>query len=144
MHFKAFHFYGHLLRHFNTYTVRNAKTYIFGILAISGIIYLYFNNPEEAKHTLLSCPLNSFTGLQCPGCGSQRAIHQLLHLNLKAAWAFNPLLICGLPYILLAFFMDFRKPKGRFWINVKKYFFGSIAMYILLALVSLFTIFRNL
>ena len=39
------------------------------------------------------CPFRWFTGLDCPACGSQRAIHQLLHLNIKGAFGYNPFLI---------------------------------------------------
>ncbi|MCM1109265.1 MAG: DUF2752 domain-containing protein [Clostridium sp.] len=41
------------------------------------------------------------TGLQCPGCGSQRAVHSLLHADLRAAWGYNALLVAFLPFVLL-------------------------------------------
>lgn len=45
------------------------------------------------------CPLRYLTGWYCPGCGSLRAIHQLLHGNLRAAWALNPLTVVLLPFL---------------------------------------------
>jgi hypothetical protein len=45
------------------------------------------------------CPLYYLTGWYCPGCGSLRAIHQLLHGNLQGAWAMNPLTIILLPFL---------------------------------------------
>lgn len=45
------------------------------------------------------CPVHYLTGWYCPGCGSLRALHQLLHGNLRAAWAMNPLTILLLPYL---------------------------------------------
>jgi hypothetical protein len=45
------------------------------------------------------CPVHYLTGWYCPGCGSLRAIHQLLHGNLAAAWAMNPLTIALLPLL---------------------------------------------
>ncbi len=45
------------------------------------------------------CPLRYLTGWYCPGCGSLRALHQLLHGNLEAAWAMNPLTILFLPFV---------------------------------------------
>lgn len=45
------------------------------------------------------CPLHYLTGLYCPGCGSLRAIHQLLQGNLQAAWAMNPLTLVLLPFV---------------------------------------------
>src|ERR1700686_4686680 len=46
------------------------------------------------------CPLRYLTGWYYPGCGSLRAIHQLLHGNLHAAWAMNPLTVVLLPFLI--------------------------------------------
>lgn len=45
------------------------------------------------------CPVHYLTGWYCPGCGSLRAIHQLLHGELRAAWAFNSLTVLLLPFM---------------------------------------------
>jgi len=45
------------------------------------------------------CPLRYLTGWYCPGCGSLRALHQLLQGNLRAAWSLNPLTIVLLPFL---------------------------------------------
>ena len=45
------------------------------------------------------CPLHYFTGLYCPGCGSLRAMHQLLQGNLREAWALNPMAVILLPFV---------------------------------------------
>jgi hypothetical protein len=45
------------------------------------------------------CPVRYLTGWYCPGCGSLRAIHQLLQGNLRAAWAMNPLTMLLLPFL---------------------------------------------
>ena len=42
------------------------------------------------------CWLYQTTGLQCPGCGTTRAFHALLHGDLAAALRFNALAVCGL------------------------------------------------
>ena len=39
------------------------------------------------------CFFHRATGLLCPGCGSLRALHQLLHGNLATAFHFNALLV---------------------------------------------------
>lgn len=41
------------------------------------------------------------TGLQCPGCGSQRAIHALLHGQLTEAWHYNAALFFAVPLCIL-------------------------------------------
>jgi ABC-type amino acid transport system permease subunit len=39
------------------------------------------------------------TGLKCPGCGSQRAIHSLLHFDFVQAFRYNALLVLSLPLL---------------------------------------------
>jgi len=48
------------------------------------------------------CPFHALTGFYCPGCGSTRALHQLMHGNLSAALGLNPLMVMALPFMLYA------------------------------------------
>ena len=43
------------------------------------------------------CWLHQSTGLLCPGCGATRALHALLHGDLRTAWTLNPLVVALLP-----------------------------------------------
>ncbi|HEY1171486.1 MAG TPA: DUF2752 domain-containing protein [Verrucomicrobiae bacterium] len=43
------------------------------------------------------CPLREGTGLDCPGCGGLRAMHQLTNGNIAAAWRLNPAVFVILP-----------------------------------------------
>ena len=45
------------------------------------------------------CPLRALTGWYCPGCGSLRAFHQLLHGNLANALALNPFAVIVSPFL---------------------------------------------
>ena len=45
------------------------------------------------------CPLRALTGWHCPGCGSLRAMHQLLNGNVGAALAMNPFAVIALPFL---------------------------------------------
>lgn len=66
-----------------------------GLLAAA---LLFCVNPADS--TLFPpCPSRQWAGLYCPGCGSLRACHQLLHANLPAAFRFNPILLPGLPLL---------------------------------------------
>jgi hypothetical protein len=42
------------------------------------------------------------TGLYCPGCGTLRALHQLLHGQILLALALNPLAMLALPFLTYA------------------------------------------
>lgn len=45
------------------------------------------------------CIFHAITGLECAGCGAQRMLHSLLHLDLKSAWRANALLLSSLPVL---------------------------------------------
>ena len=60
-------------------------------------------DPTVAGNPLPPCPLRALTGLYCPGCGSTRCLHALVHLDLPGAMAMNPLLVVSiLPMLVLA------------------------------------------
>src|SRR4051794_13613765 len=46
------------------------------------------------------CPFHLLTGLHCPGCGSTRCLHALLHGRLLDALHCNALAILALPLLL--------------------------------------------
>ena len=43
------------------------------------------------------CLFRRLTGLSCPGCGSQRVAHALLHGDLAGAFRANALLVAAIP-----------------------------------------------
>ena len=58
---------------------------------------------EPGKSVLLPiCPFRALTGFTCPGCGSTRGMHQLLHGHIGAAFELNPLLFLALPFLTYA------------------------------------------
>ena len=82
------------------------------ILAAATLLFLF----DPARHAFYPrCPLHSLTGLECPTCGALRALHQLLHGNLRAAYALNPFLFLALPIIALAARRPFRT-RGLPWL----------------------------
>jgi hypothetical protein len=45
------------------------------------------------------CPFRALTGYLCPGCGTLRALHEILNGHLAAAFRLNPLMMLLLPYV---------------------------------------------
>jgi hypothetical protein len=80
---------------------RKSTVALFVIIFSSAILLIFLFNPTDHSF-FIPCPFNYATGYHCPGCGSQRAIHQLLHGNLSTAFWLNPLLILSLPLIIYA------------------------------------------
>ncbi len=53
---------------------------------------LAFHDPNDAG-SYPTCPFLSITGFDCPGCGTLRAVHALLHGDVAGAIGFNLLLM---------------------------------------------------
>ena len=67
------------------------------LAAASGYLLLF----EPGKSGFfLACPFRKITGFTCPGCGSTRAMHRLIHGDVIAAFQFNPLFVLALPLLL--------------------------------------------
>ena len=80
-----------------------------------GVAVLFFFDPSTSGFFPV-CLLHETTGLQCPGCGGLRAVHQLSHGHLAAAWRLNPLLVTLLPVALwLGLREAVRALTGREW-----------------------------
>ncbi len=71
-------------------------------LGIVGVAMLYMFDPRNPG-TYPICPFLGLTGYHCPGCGTLRALHQLLHGNVIAALGYNPLTILSLPFVAYSF-----------------------------------------
>jgi len=66
----------------------------------AGAGYLFAFDPTEAP--MPKCVFHELTGLHCPGCGTTRALHALLHGHVIAALGFNPLFVLALPVMAVA------------------------------------------
>ena len=70
------------------------------LLLVIILVFLYFFvNPNKVNY-LPKCPLYVSTGIYCPGCGSQRATHNLLNFNFLGVLNQNVLYIFGLSLII--------------------------------------------
>ena len=111
-----------------------------GCTALLGAAILFWFEP--AGHGFYPvCAFHQVTGLLCPGCGSTRAMHQLLHGHLVAALQLNAIFVCSLPLLgwLAARFAVLKLQNRPATINIRAFWLWSI----LVALV-VFGIVRNL
>ncbi|MBB1062149.1 DUF2752 domain-containing protein [Marilutibacter spongiae] len=63
-----------------------------------GVWALRSYDPNAADSPFMGCLFLAFTGFYCPGCGTTRALHALLHGDVAGMVAMNPLL----PVLMLA------------------------------------------
>ena len=104
-------------------------------LTAAGLAWLWAVDPAQAG-AYPPCALHWLTGLHCPGCGSTRAAHALLHANFLAALCFNPLLVIGAPAAAVAAAWQ-RYKTGRFGLP-------AISGRAILAVLLLFAVARNI
>ena len=70
-----------------------------GLLAGICILAAATLDPEKVAW-FPKCPIHQFTGLDCPGCGTARAIHAIAHGDWKAAFRYNAMLFLAVPFVL--------------------------------------------
>jgi len=79
--------------------------FIIVTIAVVVLSLLYFFFPATTSTIYPKCIFHSLTGLDCPGCGSQRAASALLHGKLLEALDYNILFVLLLPFILYSAFV---------------------------------------
>ena len=111
------------------------------VAGLAGFVLLRFFDPATSG-IFPPCPLHYLTGLYCPGCGSLRALHQLLHGNLHEAWALNPLTVVLLPFLAYGLASEIRLAiHGK---RLPEWQLSGRSIYMLFAVIVLFGIARNL
>jgi hypothetical protein len=81
------------------------------IAVVAGLAVLYTYDPAVIR-VYPPCLFHALTGWHCPGCGTARGLHQLLHGNLVATLWLNPLMVISLPLLAYLVVADL---AGRIW-----------------------------
>jgi hypothetical protein len=71
-----------------------------GALAAVVLLTLAVLDPSTSS-VFPPCLFRALTGWQCPGCGSARALHALLHGEIAAALGANPLTVAAVPLVIV-------------------------------------------
>ena len=73
--------------------------FIIVTIAVIALSLLYFFYPAASYHFYPTCIFYAATGLNCPGCGSQRAASSLLHGKIMDALNYNVLFVLAVPLV---------------------------------------------
>lgn len=122
-------------------TARRKITYAVLAVVFVTVAVVYFVFDPSSTRLFPKCAFLSLTGFKCPGCGSQRAIHALLHADVIGAIRYNALLVVVLP--VLAFVFTSRYLRDRFprlYSNLN----SSIVSIVAFIIVCLWWILRNI
>ena len=119
--------------------INKAVTYL---IAISSIItFFYINNPTKILYP--PCPFYYLTGLYCPGCGTSRAIYQIVHGNFLYALNLNPLMILSLPFLFYLVMCNLNIKIGEILIFKRRVFTKKFYI-MLIVVIVLYWILRNI
>jgi Protein of unknown function (DUF2752) len=88
-----------------------------------------------------SCPIHTFLGIDCPGCGATRALAALLHGHVTEAIRLNALFVLLSPVALAGALKTYSRavrPEAFRWPQP-----SAPALYATLAAAAIFTVARN-
>ncbi|MDE6480138.1 MAG: DUF2752 domain-containing protein [Muribaculaceae bacterium] len=121
----------------------NKRTFgaiVVAVAIIAFAIAYYFFDPVEVKW-MPKCIWKVATGTDCPGCGSQRMAHALMHGDFRSAWHANAYALCMIPVIIFLLWLEFAKNRcPKLYAIVHR----PAVITSLLATVILWWVFRNL
>jgi hypothetical protein len=112
------------------------------LLGIIGVAVLFFVLDPNKHELFPRCIFHSITGAHCPGCGSQRALHSLLHFDIAGVVSYNFLFIpAGL--LILYHYLHPLLNRAFKW-KLPNILYMKYTPWIVFATVILFWIARNL
>ncbi len=116
------------------------KNIIFLTAIVGGYCAFFIFNTGIFNNNITACPFKLITGIPCPGCGMGRATLSLVHLEIKRAFLYHPLVIPFNVFIIISvgwllrdiimkqeFFMRFVKSRPNKWV--------MLSIFLLLAII---------
>lgn len=121
---------------------RNKIKYAMWVISGVLLVGLYYTINPALVQFFPKCPLYATTGVYCPGCGSQRATHYLLHLDFVNVIKQNVLFVLGL--LLLGYAICVTIINYFFKKNYYNYLLHPKTPVVLLLVVLIFWVLRNI
>lgn len=121
-------------------TLKKVTAIVVLILIVAlGVVYYYFDPSDTAW--MPRCLWKTLTSTDCPGCGSQRMIHALVHGDISSALNANAFAVCMLPVISFMIWLELtRKSHPRLYANVHH----PLLIWLLAGVVLAWWILRNI
>lgn len=115
--------------------------FVIFIIILGGVV-LYNLNPTQYWF-MPKCPFKLITGLSCPGCGIQRAIHALMHGEIKEAIQYNYFLLYSGPYAA-SFLLVWLMPQNGFRGKLKSMIENKHVVNFYIVTFSMWFVIRNI
>jgi hypothetical protein len=114
------------------------------ILAVAALLvfgFIYYALDPSQSDVFPRCTFLTLTGYKCPGCGSQRAIHALMHGDIAGAFRFNALLLISIPWITLCLYAEAQRTRNpRLYARLN----SPLLIWLFLVMVLLWWLLRNI
>lgn len=109
--------------------------------ALTALAAVYFIFDPVQTVWMPKCIMHTLTGLDCPGCGAQRAVHAMLHGHLADAFRANAFIVVLFPYLALMLVAEiYRNRLPRLY----KAICSGWALWTLFALIIAWGVLRNI
>ena len=116
-----------------------------GAILLTALAIVIYARLDPAESIFFPrCPFHLLTGLYCPGCGSQRAIHHLLNGEVLKAVSYNALAVAAIPYVLLWAILRIMPERCRYAVTLRERLYGAGAAKLITGIVLVFWILRNI
>jgi len=110
-----------------------------GLLTSAAVLF-WFDPTQHAFYP--QCLFHQLTGWNCPGCGTLRASHALLHGHILVALRDNLLFVCAIPFAAYHFFRHTVSWAAGRPLPMPK--FRPIHLVALVGLLVIFAVLRNI
>lgn len=120
---------------------RFLKTIVVVMAFVFMVKFYYTFNPEQ-YYWFPKCPVYRFTGLECPSCGNQRALHALLHGDVETALRYNLFGVVAFPYAIMLVIASFCTSIRL--LKIRKFLLSKTMVSVYVILYLLWGIVRNI
>lgn len=84
---------------------------------IVAVVFIYYSYDPLQSIFFPKCIFKTLTGYDCPGCGTQRALHAFLHGHFVEAFRYNIFFVILLVFFPLYFFAKFFNQKLFYYLS---------------------------
>ena len=119
------------------------RWFVIALVALPLLVFgiIYYGLDPSASALFPRCPFLEFTGYKCPGCGSQRAIHALLHGDVVKAFRYNAMLLLAIPWVAVCLYAESRRVRNpRLYARIN----APLLIWLFLAAVLIWWLLRNI
>lgn len=122
--------------------INKIMPYVFPLIVFLVCVLYYFVNPSIDSFPV-QCVWHLLTGTSCPSCGTQRALHALMHGHFAQAFTYNYFFVISVPYFIMVVLVTWYNFNHVFD-RIRKIVFHRITLVVYIVLYFLWWILRNL